>query len=573
MSNWIRNYFSLTENGAKGSARASYAAFFKFFAYMSPMLLLMYFVQTNLEGTPKSMSFYLIGIVVTCALMYILINIAYHTTFNETYKEAANLRIEIANTLKELPLSYFSKHNLSDLSQTLMQDVADIEHAMSHAIPEMIGFGLYFVFMCVLLLMGNVKLGLAVLVPIAASAFFLFLSKRMQVKATTKYFYKLRNNADAFQEAIEMQQEIKSYGRKASVVANIHRAIDETEKLHIETEVMQAIPVTLSSSVVRFSLGLTVMVGSLLYLNGEVPLIYVIGYTIAATKLMDAVAAVYANIAEVMYIDARIERIRELRNTKVQQGEPYEIRNYDIEFKDVRFGYDEENTVVDGVSFTMKQNEVTALVGPSGCGKTTVLRLLSRLYDYDTGEILIDGRDIKSIDTDSLFDKISIVFQDVSLFNTSVLENIRIGRKEASDEEVIRAAQYANCMEFIEKLPEGFHTLVGENGMKLSGGERQRISIARAILKDAPIILLDEISASLDVENEMKIQESLNHLIRNKTVVIISHRLKSIENANKIIVMNKGKVDAIGTHEELLRSSKLYQTMVSRSNMTEAYRY
>lgn len=573
MSSWIKNYFGLTDHGANGAAKASYAAFFKFFAYMAPMMLLMYFVQDTWGVGSKTMIFYVFGIALTMAVMYILINIAYQTTFNETYKEAANLRIEIANTLKELPLSYFSGHNLSDLSQTIMQDVADIEHAISHAIPEMIGFGIYFVFIGALMVIGNVKLGIAVLLPIAASFFFLILSKRIQVGATTKYFYKLRSNSDAFQEAIDLQQEIKSYGRKQSVKDAICQAIDETEQLHIKTEFAQAIPVTLSSSVVRFSLGLAVVVGSLLYLKGEVPLIYVVGYTIAATKLMDAVAAVYANIAEVMYIDARVDRIRQLRNTELQQGEHYELKHYDIEFKDVRFGYRADRAVIDGVSFTMKQNEVTALVGPSGCGKTTVLRLLSRLYDYDTGEILIDGRDIKSIDTDSLFDKISIVFQDVSLFNTTILENIRVGRKEASDEEVIKAAQYANCMEFVEKLPEGLNTLVGENGMKLSGGERQRISIARAILKDAPIILLDEISASLDVENEMKIQESLNHLIKNKTVVIISHRLKSIEKASKIIVMDQGKVDAIGTHEELLQTSKLYQTMIHRSGMTETYRY
>ena len=249
------------------------------------------------------------------------------------------------------------------------------------------------------------------------------------------------------------------------------------------------------------------------------------------------------------------------------------MQHYGIQFKDVEFSYNDGQKIIDGISFTAEQNKVTALVGPSGCGKTTVLRLASRLYDYGKGQILIDGKDIATIDTDSLFDKISIVFQDVGLFNTSIMENIRVGNKNASDDEVKEAARLANCAEFIEALPDGYNTVIGENGSRLSGGERQRLSIARALLKDAPIIILDEISASLDVENEMKIQESLNTLIKGKTVIIISHRLKSIENADKIIVMNAGKIDAEGTHSELLQKSALYRSMIEKSGLTESYTY
>jgi len=267
-----------------------------------------------------------------------------------------------------------------------------------------------------------------------------------------------------------------------------------------------------------------------------------------------------SNFAELMYLDGNLQRIRELKSTKIQTGEAKELHNFDIEFKNVEFGYG-ENKVINDISFVAKQGEVTALVGPSGCGKTTVLRLMSRLYDYDSGKIIIDGNDIKGIETESLFENISIVFQEVTLFNTSILENIRFGNKNATDEQVKEAARLANCEEFIEKLPEKYNTLIGENGSKLSGGERQRISIARAFLKNAPIILLDEISASLDVENEMKIQESLNKLIKNKTVLVISHRMKSIENANKIIVMENGKIESQGNHNELLEKSKVYNTM------------
>ena len=273
-----------------------------------------------------------------------------------------------------------------------------------------------------------------------------------------------------------------------------------------------------------------------------------------------------------MYLDGNLQRIKELRSTEIQSGEEKKLKKFDIEFKNVEFGYG-ENKVIDNISFIAKQGEVTAIVGPSGCGKTTVLRLMSRLYDYDKGKIIIDDNDIKEIDTESLFENISIVFQEVTLFNTSILENIRFGDKNATDEQVKEAARLANCEEFIEKLPEKYDTLIGENGSKLSGGERQRISIARAFLKNAPIILLDEISASLDVENEMKIQESLNKLIKNKTVLVISHRMKSIENANKIIVMENGKIESQGNHDELLEKSKVYNTMVKNSSLAENYSY
>lgn len=313
--------------------------------------------------------------------------------------------------------------------------------------------------------------------------------------------------------------------------------------------------------------------GTRLYLAGEISLILLLASMMGSSKIIFTVEGLYQNISEIMYLDSRISRIRELRNAEVQTGKSKDLKEYNIELRDVVFGYSEDNRVIDGVSFTARQNEVTAIVGPSGCGKTSLLRLMSRLYDYDDGSIIIDGEDIRDIDTDSLFDKISIVFQDVMLFNSSIMENIRLGNRDASDEEVLRAAELSNCNEFVDGLPDGYETVIGENGGKLSGGERQRISIARAILKDGPIILLYEISASLDVENEMKIQESLNTLIKNKTVVIISHRLKSIENADQIVVMNKGKVDGVGSHQELLNKSSLYKNMIDKSNMTENYLY
>ena len=573
MTNKVKDMFALTDSGAKGMIKASFGTFLMYIAYMLPITVLMFFINEVIENKALSIVIYLAMLLVLSIIMYIFINFSYKTTYNETYKEAAGLRLEIADLLKKLPLSYFSKHDTADLSQTVMHDVADIEHAMSHSIPEIIGFMFYFIIVSIMLLIGNIKLGIAVIVPVIISFLLLVLSKKLQVSSTTKYFEQLRENSDIFQEAIELQQEIKSYGRKESTVNKIMNTIDKTEKLHIITEIAQALPTSFSGVLLKFSLGLTVVTGTLLYMKGEINLLYLTGYLIAAARIMDGVAGIYANIAEIMYIDARIKRIKELRNTPLQEGTSYKLKGYDIEFKNVSFSYNSETKVIDGLSFTANHNEVTALIGPSGCGKTTALRLMSRLYDYDSGSIEIGGKDIKGIKTEDLFDDISIVFQEVSLFNTSILENIRMGRKNAGDEEVKEAARLAGCEEFILNFSDGYNTLIGENGMKLSGGERQRLSIARAILKNAPIILLDEISASLDIENETKIQESLKHLIKGKTVVIISHRMRSIEKADKIVLMDKGKVCAIGTHAELLSGSELYRQLTKKAELTAGYTY
>lgn len=569
----IKNVFQLTDSGAIGLIKASLSSFAMHFAYMAPIIIIMFFAQGIIENDSRSLQFFLIGILLTAVLMYILIYINYNMVYTETYRESANLRVEIANILKSLPLSYFSRHDVSDLSQTIMKDVSDIEHAMSHAIPQSIGMGVYLIIVGIMMLVNNFKLGLCVLIPIVVSFLMLMISKKAQIYGTTKHYKKLRSNSESFQEAIELQQEIKSYGQASKVSSELQNMVDDTEKLHIKMEVYQAIPVTLSGTVLRFSLGFTIIFGTIMFIDGQISMLYLLGYILAAAKIVDGVNGLYLSVAEIMYIDARIKRIKELRETEIQHGESQEISTYDIEFKNVEFSYNEDRKVIDDTSFIAKQNEVTALIGPSGCGKTTILRLMSRLYDYDSGKILIDGKEIKNLDTDTLFEKISIVFQNITLFNSSVMENIRIGNKEATDEEVIEASKLANCHEFIEKLPNGYSTLIGENGSRLSGGERQRISIARAILKDAPIILLDEISASLDVENEMKIQDSLNRLIKNKTVVIISHRLKSIQNADKIVLMDSGRIDSIGSHEELLERSQLYRNMIKKSDITEKYIY
>ena len=569
----LQNLFGVTESGAKGIIKASGWSMLADISFILPMFLMMYFLQGYFDKTLHPAIFYL-GITAVLALvMYMLIYVNYNTLYTATFKECKELRVNIADRLKALPLAYFSKHDVSDLSQTVMADVAAIEHALSHAIPQTIGLVLYLAMIGVMMIAFHPKLGLCVFGPIIISFILLILSKKIQVRETTRDFYKQRERAEYFQEAIELQQEIKSYGLTEITTEKLNRNVDEAEKLHLHVEAYQAIPLNIALMLLKFSIGFTVFFGLKIYLAGEASLLYFIGYILAASRVTDAVAGVEANLAEMMYLDSRVKRINELREAKTQQGVPVSLEHFGIKFENVQFSYNDGQKVIDGISFEADQNKVTALVGPSGCGKTTVLRLASRLYDYNKGQILIDGKDIAKIDTDSLFDKISIVFQDVGLFNTSILENIRVGNKDASDDEVKKAAKLANCTEFIESLPEGYETVIGENGNRLSGGERQRLSIARALLKDAPIIILDEISASLDVENEMKIQESLNALIKNKTVIIISHRLKSIENVDKIVVMNKGKIDAEGTHAELLKESPLYRDMIEKSGLTETYTY
>ena len=569
----LKRKFSLTDSGVKAVRRAALISFFVNVGYMALMLIAMHYGDNVLQGVMKPAWYYLGIIAITLVVLYVIIDREYVLTFNATYKEATALRLEIADRLRELPLSYFSRHDLSDLAQTIMQDVTDIEHAMSHSIPRCIAYVFFLIVMAILLLVSNPVLGLAALIPLAVGLVLMFLSQKAQKRWTEKYFWKTRETTEAFQEAIELQREIKSCGFEEENYKAVAASLDNAERLRLRAEFTQAMPILLSTAVMKLSIGVIAVVSAALLRANAVQLIYVIGFLLASMRLVDAVGAMEDYFAEFFYLDARVKRINELRSAPTQTGMEIDLKHFDVELRDVHFAYNEETNVVNGASFVAKQNQVTAIVGPSGCGKSTILRLISRLYDYDSGSIIIDGRDIRKVSTDALFDKVSFVFQDVILFNASVLDNIRMGRPDATDEEVRQAARLANCEDFVMKLPEGYDTPIGENGSKLSGGERQRISIARALLKNAPILLLDEISASLDVENERKIQEALNRLIAGKTVIIVSHRLKSIEKADQIVVMDAGKVDAAGTHAELLEKSALYRRLIEKSRLTEQFVY
>jgi len=575
----IQNMFALTRKGAKGMLKAAFLTFLVNISFLFPMMIVFYFVDSlltkGMPGITEIYYYYIPAILVVGVIIFFINYLSYNSLYVATYGESADLRIELANTLKELPLSYFSKHDISDISQTFLVDIATMEHALSHAIPEIIGIFSFLLILGIAMIIASPIMGIAVLAPIVLSILFLLLTKKMQVYGTTLYHKKLREQSETFQQAIEMQQEIKSYSLVDETIAKIEKDLKDAESLHVKTEWMQAGPLQIALILLKAPIALVVFLGLPLVIANPSNLLYFLGYLVAAARMVDAASGLGALLAEIMYITARVERIRELRNSERQKllQDSTEAKNYDIEFKNVVFSYNEDSKVIQGASFVAKQGEVTALVGPSGCGKTTILRLASRLYDADNGEITLGGKNIYSIPVDELFEKISIVFQDVTLFNTSILENIRIGNKEATDEQVKEAARVAHASEFIEKLPDGYNTLIGENGAKLSGGERQRLSIARAFLKNSPIIILDEISSALDVENEMKIQESLNSLIKDKTVIIISHRLKSVENVDKIIVMKDGKVESEGKHAELIQKSSLYKAMIEKSGLAEKWVY
>ena len=573
MRELFKKHFALTDKGAKDLQKASAASFFAYVINFFPAMLLLLLVDELLLNNVKETELYLWGSILVLAAMWILLRIEYDALYNTTYQESANLRTETADILIKLPLSYFSRHDLSDLAQTIMADVAAIEHAMSHAMAKAVGFLFFFPLLSVLLLLGNVKLGFAIILPILLGFGLLLLSKNFQIRESFKHYQKLRDNSESFQEAIENQQEIKSFGLTQKIRQTLYQKMEESEKIHLRAEISAGIPMLCSNVILQFAFVIVILTGVQMLHTGEIDILYFLGYVLASIKVRESVESVNMNVEELYYLDSMVKRIREIRETKIQQGKDQTISSYDIEFAQVSFSYDKDTEVLKNVSFTAKQNEVTALVGVSGCGKTSILRLMSRLYDYDGGSIRIGGLDIKELSTKSLFEKLSIVFQDVTLFNTSVLENIRIGKKTATDEEVIQAARLANCEEFIRRLPEGYKTMIGENGATLSGGERQRLSIARAFLKDSPIIILDEIAASLDVENEKKIQDSLNRLILDKTVIIISHRLKSVENADKIVVIDCGRVEASGTHLELLKTSPTYNNLVEKAKLTEEFQY
>lgn len=565
MRNWINKTFALNNKSSNNILIAIfYSLLVNIFSGSGVLLLLLFFCKKL-----DKISYIFLAILILIILA-ISLGLEYNKLYYITYNESANLRIKIGNQLKNLPLSYFSKHDLSDLAQTIMSDIAKMEHAISHALAQTIAFVLFFILVSIAMLYFNFYLAMAIIIPFIINILILFLTKKVQIKSNTKYYKILRKNSESFQENIELQQEIQSLNLEKEMKEKLYIQMDETEKIHFEVESFITALLSLINLLFYIEIGVLILIGSYLFYTNKINLISLISFLLISLKLNEGSLASTLNITELFYIDARVKRLKEIINYPTQKGKDITLKSFDIQLTNVSFSYENEQILKD-INFVAKQNEITALVGKSGSGKSTLLKLISRLEDYNSGKICIDKIDIKDISTASLFKNISIVFQDVILFNDTILENIRVGNLNASDEEVIKAAQKACCDEFVEKLPNKYNTLIGENGTSLSNGQRQRISIARAFLKNAKILLLDEISSSLDVDNEIQIQKSLQNLVKEKTVIVISHRIKSIENVDKIVVIDEGKVCDSGTHNELLNRCKIYKDLVTKSELGDNF--
>lgn len=508
---------------------------------------------------------YIALIVIMMIVMFLIARWDYVRLYTNVYNESASSRIDLAERLKKLPLSYFGKRDLADLAETMMNDMNLYETIFSHAVPHIYSTAISTSVIALMLIIYNWKLALAALWVIPISILIIFLSKKSQKKIVQSWIDDNRKVFDDLQEKIEQIEQIKSYNLEERMLNDFFEKLNKSTKQKTKGEVVAGTLTGIATAILKLGIISVAVIGVNMLMAGEINILVYIAFLMLTTSIYLPIEGIITFMSMIVMLDAVVGRIKEIKTMPIQEGKnQMNIKNYDIEFNDVHFGYD-DHSVINGVSFTAKQGEITALIGSSGSGKTTLTKLAARFWDVDKGEIRIGGEDVSDVDPEVLLKNFSIVFQDVTLFNSSIKDNIRIGKKGATDEEIVRAAKIARCYEFIDKMPEGIDTIIGENGQRLSGGERQRISIARAILKDAPIILLDEATASLDVENESLIQEALSELIKDKTVMVIAHRLRTIRNADKIILLNAGKIEAMGTDDELCKNSKYYKNMLEKS--------
>ena len=523
----------------------------------------------SLEGIPAPVELtlvdYIVIILVMLLVMFFVARWDYVRLYDNVYNESANSRIDIANRLKKLPLSYFGKRDVSDLSATMMSDLNLYEQIFSHSVPHIYATSISTVIISVMILAYNWQLGLAALWVIPVSLLLFSLSKRKQRNDVNAYVKTSRDVLDDLQEQIDQIQEIKSYNLEERTLNEFYHKMDGNTRNKVKMELSAGIATALAGMLMKLGIVSVAIVGANMLIAGQINILVYIAYLILTASIYVPIEGILSFMAMIVTLDGVVARIKEIKTMPIQEGkQEMNPRDYSIDFKDVVFGY-EDYTVINGVSFTAKQGEVTALIGASGSGKTTLTKLAARFWDIQQGKILLGGEDISQIDPETLLKNYAIVFQDVVLFNASIKDNIRIGKKGATDEEVTRVAKIARCDEFIDRMPDGIDTVIGENGERLSGGERQRISIARALLKDAPIILMDEATASLDVENESLIQEALSELIKEKTVIVIAHRMRTIRGANKIVLLHQGKIEAMGTDAELRVQSATYRKMLEKS--------
>ena len=555
---------ALSEQGAKDMIKAFVSVTVSNLVLMVPIALLYYMVKDYMEGNLAGKGFwYVAGIVVTFVLIAVTTYIQYNATFLATYIESGVRRITLAEKLRKIPLSFFGKKDLSDLTSTIMADCAQMETASSHFVPELVGACISTTIVAIGLFFFDWRMAMAALWVLPISFIIVACSGKVQRSLNKKQMDLKMACADGIQEGLESARDLRAYNSQEEYMEGLDKKIKAVEKHAIVTELGTAVFVGSSQMILKLGIGTVALVGGILLAKGELDVITFFMFLMVVSRIYDPMQVSLQNLAAIIATGVQSSRLDEILSHEVQGGtRKMDNKGYDIEFSNVGFSYESGETVLNDVSFVAKQGEVTALIGPSGGGKTTVSRLASRFWDVNQGTIAVGGMDISQIDPETLMSLYSIVFQDVTLFNNTVMENIRIGKMDATDEEVIAAAKLAHCDEFAEKLADGWNTMIGENGSELSGGERQRISIARAFLKDAPIILLDEATASLDVDNETMIQESLSRLIKDKTVMIIAHRMRTVADADKIVVLKDGTVAENGSPEALEKQGGIYANMV-----------
>ena len=565
----LMHKYALSKQGASDMIKAIISATISNIILMVPVALLYYLVRDYMAGNlGDKVLFYVAGCLITFVLIGISTYIQYNATFLSTYVESGVRRVTLAEKLRKIPLSFFGKKDLSDLTSTIMNDCAQMETASSHFIPELFGACISTALIAIGLFFFDWRMAIAALWVLPVSFLIVGCSGKVQKSLNKKQMVLKMACADGIQECLENVRDLQAYNTQEDYMKGLTAKIKAVEKHAIVTELGTAVFVGSSQMILKLGIATVALVGGVLLAKGELDILTFFMFLMVVSRIYDPMQVSLQNLAAVIASGVQSDRLDEILSHEVQDGtNTMKNDGYDIEFSIVGFSYETGDVVLKDVSFVAKQGEVTALIGPSGGGKTTVSRLASRFWDANRGSITVGGMDISKVDPETLMSLYSIVFQDVTLFNNTILENIRIGKMDATDEEVIAAAKLAHCDEFAEKLSDGWNTVIGENGSELSGGERQRISIARAFLKDAPIILLDEATASLDVDNETMIQESLSRLIKDKTVMIIAHRMRTVANADKIVVLKDGVVAESGTPSELDEKDGIYANMVKTQNL------
>lgn len=569
MKEFLQKKYALSDEGKVDVMKSILSSLYVNLSVVLPMFLSFAFLRQysdrflgNRPRVDLGLGAYIGLIVLIFIAMYFIAKYDYHKTFTKIYDESAKSRLNLAERLRKLPLAYFSKKDLADLSATIMSDATMFEHLFSHTVPKVYAGMISIGVMALMLFFYDYRLALALfwVVPVAYLVF--GLAKKTNGQIMKDNFDINREIIDDFQEGLNLVQEIKAYNREEYFIDQINQKYDREIKIKKKAELFLGSVMNGAIIILRLGMASVAIYGANLLLAGQVDPFTYLSFVIVSAMVYNPITSAMVNMAEMSYLDSIIERILEINHMPSQEGTTdFKPKGYDIVFDQVNFSYDDQVQVLEKVSFTAKQGQVTALVGPSGGGKTTAAKLAARFWDIQGGKISLGGVDISQVDPETLLKSFAIVFQDVSLFNASIMENIRLGRKEASDAEVRQVAKIARCDEFVAKLPQGYDTLIGENGEKLSGGERQRISIARALLKDAPIILLDESTASLDAENESKIQAGISELIQDKTVIIIAHRMRTVVDADNIVVLKEGKVVESGTSKDLLAGDGVFAAM------------